>query len=122
DQSPELALKRAAHEAGVTPDKVFVHTTFLGGGFGGGGGSDQIRQAVAAAKTTNGRPVKLLWTREEDLTIGEKYRPMAAARFEAALDAQGWPIAISMHTASHQYDRGLTPAGTYKNQVGEHGG
>jgi len=76
DQSPELALMRAADEAGVAPDKVFIHTTFLGGGYGGGGGSDQIRQAVAVAKTLNGRPVKLLWTREEDMRLGEKYRPM----------------------------------------------
>ena len=87
DQSPQFALLRAADEAGVNPDKVFIHTTFLGGGFGGGGGSDQVRQAVAIAKTQQGRPVKVLWTREEDMRLGEKYRPMGIGRFEAALDA-----------------------------------
>jgi isoquinoline 1-oxidoreductase beta subunit len=119
DQSPQFGLLRAADEAGVTPDKVFIHTTFLGGGYGGGGGSDQIRQAVAIAKTLQGRPVKVLWTREEDMRLGEKYRPMGIARFEAALDADGWPLAITMHTTSDPYDRRLFPFGTHKNGVHE---
>jgi isoquinoline 1-oxidoreductase subunit beta len=119
DQSPQFALLRAADELGVPPEKVFIHTTFLGGGYGGGGGSDQIRQAVAIAKTLNGRPVKVLWTREEDMRLGEKYRPMGIARFEAALDADGWPLAISMHTTSDPYDRRLVPAGTHGNGVHE---
>jgi len=119
DQSPQFGLLRAADELGISPDKVFIHTTFLGGGYGGGGGSDQIRQAVAIAKTLNGRPVKVLWTREEDMRLGEKYRPMGAARFEAALDADGWPLGISMHTTSDPYDRRLVPTGTYKNPIHE---
>src|ERR1700733_11015383 len=98
DQAPDGALLRAADEAGVTPDKVFVHTTFLGGGYGGGGASDQIRQAVAVARTLNGRPVKVLWTREEDMRLGERYRPMGIGRFEAALGADGWPLALRMRT------------------------
>jgi isoquinoline 1-oxidoreductase beta subunit len=127
DQSPDNTLMRAANEAGVTPDKVFIHTTFLGGGYGGGGGadprpgrSDQVRQAVAVAKTLNGKPVKVLWSREEDMRVGEKYRPMGIGLFEAALDANGWPLAINMRTTSSRYDRVLGPVGTYKNQVGEH--
>jgi isoquinoline 1-oxidoreductase subunit beta len=119
DQSPEYGLRRAADEAGVTPDKVFIHTTFLGGGYGGGGGSDQIRQAVAIAKTLNGRPVKLLWSREEDMRLGEKYRPMGIGRFEAALFADGWPLAISMRTNGDRFDRNLIAAGTYRNKVPE---
>jgi isoquinoline 1-oxidoreductase subunit beta len=119
DQSPQYGLLRAADEAGVTPDKVFVHTTFLGGGYGGGGGSDQIRQAVAIAKTLNGRPVKVLWTREEDMRLGEKYRPMGIAQFEAALDADGWPLAINLRNIADQYDRNPIRAGTYKNRVAE---
>ncbi len=119
DQAPDLALRRAAQEAGVTPDKVFVHTTFIGGGFGGGGASDQVHQAVAVAKTLNGRPVKLIWTREEDMCLGEKYRPMGIGRFEAALDADGWPIAMTMRTNGDRYDGNGTPAGTYKNPVAE---
>ncbi|MEA2988158.1 MAG: isoquinoline 1-oxidoreductase subunit beta [Alphaproteobacteria bacterium] len=119
DQAPDGALSRAAQEAGVTPDQVFIHTTFLGGGFGGGGASDQVRQAVAVAKTLNGRPVKLIWAREEDMRLGEKYRPMGIGRFEAALDADGWPLAITMRTTGDRYDNAGTPAGTYKNPVAE---
>jgi isoquinoline 1-oxidoreductase beta subunit len=119
DQSPDRALERAAQEAGVPPDQVFVHTTFLGGGFGGGGGADQVSQAVAIAKTLNGRPVKLLWTREEEMRHGEKYRPMGIGSFEAALDADGWPIAIAMRTTGDRYDTSSTPAGTYRHAVAE---
>jgi isoquinoline 1-oxidoreductase beta subunit len=119
DQSPDGALLRAAQEAGVTPDRVFVHTAFLGGGFGGGGGSDQVRQAVAVAKTLDGRPMKLIWAREEDMRLGEKYRPMGIGAFEAALDADGWPMAISMRTTGDRYDNAGTPAGTYKHPVAE---
>jgi isoquinoline 1-oxidoreductase subunit beta len=119
DQAPDGALLRAAQEAGITPDRVFVHTTFLGGGYGGGGSSDQLRQAVAVAKTLNGRPVKLIWAREEDMRLGEKYRPMGIGRFEAALDPDGWPLAIAMRTVGDRYDTGDTSAGTYKNRVAE---
>ena len=119
DQSPQFGLLRAADEAGVAPEKVFIHTTFLGGGYGGGGGSDQIRQAVAIAKTLDGRPVKVLWTREEDMRLGEKYRPMGIAQFEAALDADGWPLAIKLRNIADQYDRNLRRSGTYNNLVAE---
>ncbi len=119
DQSPQYGLLRAADEAGVTPDKVFIHTTFLGGGYGGGGGSDQIRQAVAIAKTLNGRPLKVLWSREEDMRAGEKYRPMGVGRFEAALDDAGWPLALNMRTNGDRFDRNLVPAGTRKNLLAE---
>jgi isoquinoline 1-oxidoreductase beta subunit len=119
DQSPQFGLLRAADEAGVSPDKVFIHTTFLGGGYGGGGGSDQIRQAVAIARTLQGRPVKVLWTREEDMRLGEKYRPIGIGRFEAALDSDGWPLGINFRTNGDRYDRGSVPSGTYKNMVSE---
>jgi isoquinoline 1-oxidoreductase subunit beta len=119
DQAPDGALLRAAQEAGIAPDRVFVHTTFLGGGYGGGGSSDQLRQSVAVAKTLNGRPVKLIWTREEDMRLGEKYRPMGIGRFEAALDGDGRPLAIAMRTVGDRYDTVDTPAGTYKNRVAE---
>jgi isoquinoline 1-oxidoreductase beta subunit len=119
DQSPQFGLLRAADEAGISPEKVFVHTTFLGGGYGGGGGSEQIRQAVAIAKTLDGKPVKVLWTREEDMRLGEKYRPMGIARFEAALDADGWPLAMTLRNIADQYDRNMKPTGTYNNLAAE---
>jgi isoquinoline 1-oxidoreductase beta subunit len=53
------------------------------------------------------------------MRLGEKYRPMGIGRFEAALDADGWPLAISMRTNGDRYDRSLTPSGTHKNPVSE---
>jgi isoquinoline 1-oxidoreductase beta subunit len=119
EQHPDGALLRAAETAGVAPDKVFVHTTFIGGGFGGGGAADQVRQAIAVAKTLNGRPVKLIWSREEEMRLGHKFRPMGIGAFEAALDSDGWPIGISMRTTGDRYDNAGTPAGTYGNPVAE---
>jgi isoquinoline 1-oxidoreductase subunit beta len=63
--------------------------------------------------------VKLLWTREEDMRVGEKYRPMGVGRFEAALGADGWPLAINFRTNGDRFDRSLVPAGTYKNMLAE---
>ena len=120
DQSPQYGLLRAADEAGVAPEKVFIHTTLLGGGYGGGGGSDQILPGGRhRLKTLSGRPVKVLWTREEDMRLGEKYRPMGIAQFEAALDAEGWPLAIKLRNIADRYDRKLGPGGTYNNLVAE---
>src|SRR6266849_5285858 len=53
------------------------------------------------------------------MRVGEKYRPMGIGRFEAALDAKGWPEAIAMRTIGDRYDAIGTPAGTYKNLVAE---
>src|SRR5262249_26044801 len=77
---------------------VTVHRTMLGGGFGRRGAiQDFVRQAVVIAKEV-GQPVKLLWTREED--IGRAfYRPMALARLAGGLDAAGMPIAWHVRVA-----------------------
>jgi isoquinoline 1-oxidoreductase beta subunit len=53
------------------------------------------------------------------MRLGEKHRPMGIGRFEAALDAEGWPLAISMGTNGDRYDRSLIAAGTYKNMISE---
>ncbi|MGC2203131.1 MAG: molybdopterin cofactor-binding domain-containing protein, partial [Stellaceae bacterium] len=91
-QSGEAALAAAAAAAEVPPEKVVVHKTMLGGGFGRRGAvQDYVRQAVLVAKAV-GQPVKLLWTREEDIRH-DFYRPAAMARFTAGLDAAGMPIA-----------------------------
>jgi len=91
-QSGEAALAAAAAAAEVPPEKVVVHKTMLGGGFGRRGAvQDYVRQAVLIAKAA-GQPVKLLWTREEDIRH-DFYRPVAMARFTAGLDAAGMPVA-----------------------------
>lgn len=91
-QSGEAALAAAAAAAEVPPEKVVVHKMMLGGGFGRRGAvQDYVHQAVLVAKAI-GQPVKLLWTREEDMRH-DFYRPVAMARCTAGLDPSGMPIA-----------------------------
>jgi len=83
----------AAKVAGLPPEKVQIHTTLLGGGFGrrANPASDFVVEAVHVAKVAKA-PVKVVWTREDDLA-GGWYRPMWHDRFVAGLDAQGNPVA-----------------------------
>ena len=86
-QNAEGALAAAAEAAGVPPDKVKVNLMYLGGGFGRRGRQDYVTQAVGIAKQV-GKPVKLIWSREEDIQHGF-YRPISMGRLQAGLDAQG---------------------------------
>ena len=83
----------AAQVAGLSPDKVQIHTTLLGGGFGrrANPASDFIVEAVHVAKVARA-PVKVVWTRDDDLR-GGWYRPMWHDRFVAGLDGNGNPVA-----------------------------
>jgi isoquinoline 1-oxidoreductase subunit beta len=83
----------AAKIAGTTPDKVSIHTTFLGGGFGRRANptSDFVAEAVTVAKAA-GLPVKTVWTREDDMR-GGYYRPAYVHRLQVGLDAKGHPVA-----------------------------
>jgi isoquinoline 1-oxidoreductase beta subunit len=92
NQSPTLVKWFAAQAAGIDSSRVTVHTPLLGGGFGRRFELDVILQVVAIAKRMEGTPVKLIWTREEDMTH-DMYRPMAMARLRAALDNAGNVIA-----------------------------
>ena len=87
------ALMLAADQAGRDPKDVFVHTVFLGGGFGAGGGgcTAVTRQATELSRQLK-RPVKVIWSREEDIAQG-KQRPPNITRFSAALGERGLPIA-----------------------------
>lgn len=91
-QVPILARLAAARAARVWPERVRLHVTAVGGGFGRRLETDMVTQAVAIAQRTGGAPVQLLWSREEDLRH-DAYRPAALARFDAALDGQGRPTA-----------------------------
>ncbi|HEY6764040.1 MAG TPA: xanthine dehydrogenase family protein molybdopterin-binding subunit [Candidatus Sulfotelmatobacter sp.] len=85
--------KRAAEIAGLPLEKVQIHTTLLGGGFGrrANPASDFVVEAVHVAKAAK-VPVKVVWTREDDLR-GGLYRPMWHDRFAAGLDSAGNPVA-----------------------------
>jgi isoquinoline 1-oxidoreductase subunit beta len=86
-QNGEAALAVASEASGLPATKCDVYKTYLGGGFGRRATShDYLRQAVLIAKEMPGTPVKLLWTREEDMTHGW-YHPVTQCRMVAALDA-----------------------------------
>ncbi len=107
-QSGEGALAAAAAAAEVAPEKVVMHKTMLGGGFGRRGAvQDYVHQAVLIAKAV-GQPVKLLWTREEDIRH-DFYRPAAMVRLTAGLDASGMPIAWRVRLASPSIFASLLP-------------
>ncbi len=90
-QSPGGAQATGARITGLPPDRVFVNTTLLGGGFGRRAEQDFVVDAVETSKAV-GAPVKVVWTREDDITHGF-YRPATYNVFRAALDANGMPSA-----------------------------
>jgi isoquinoline 1-oxidoreductase beta subunit len=107
-QNAEATHAAAAATAGVPLQNVNVHLTHLGGGFGRRGFQDYTRQAVAIAKAVEGTPVKLLWSREEDMQH-DYYRPMTLMRFKAGLDAAGNLSAWRIRAASHSILAGVRP-------------
>lgn len=104
-QNPDGALDLAAKTAGVPPENVEVHTCYLGGGFGRRSVNDELVHAVLVSKAV-GKPVKLTWSREEDMRH-DRYRPQAAIRFRARLDALGDLVAVDARTAVCSIQRSL---------------
>ena len=90
-QNQTRAQEVAAELTGLPKEQVRVHTTFLGGGFGRRLEPDFVSEAVRVSKAA-GAPVKVIWSREDDVQHGF-YRPATYNRFAAALDAAGTPIA-----------------------------
>jgi len=87
-QNGEAALAATAEASGLPLAQCDVYKLLLGGGFGRRGFTDYVRQAVLIAKELPGTPVKLLWSREEDMLHG-KYHPVMQAKLTGALDANG---------------------------------
>ena len=96
-QSPTAARDQAAKLAGLDPRQVHVHTMLMGGGFGRRLESDYVLQAVRMAMAVKGRPVKLTWRREEDMTQ-DQYRPAAIGRLRG-LAQQGVVKALDVSVA-----------------------
>jgi isoquinoline 1-oxidoreductase beta subunit len=88
----------AAAAIGVKPENVTVRTTYLGGGFGRRIVTDFVVQAAELSKAS-GRPVKVLWSREDDMK-NDWYRPQSLNRVEAGLDASGKPVAFKHQISS----------------------
>ncbi len=108
-QNGDASLAAAAEAAGVPLANVKVNKHHLGGGFGRRGKQDYVRQAVLIAKQVPGRPVKMIWSREEDMQHGF-YRPITMAKMKAGLDAQGNLVALHARLSGQSILAHLFPA------------
>ena len=113
-QAQTRTQQTAMAVTGLPKEKVRVHTTFLGGGFGRRSEQDFVREAVELSKRV-GRPVKLMWTREDD-TRHDYYRPAAFNRFAGGVDADGMPVLWSHAIAGPSIMSRVSPSAV-KNGV-----
>jgi isoquinoline 1-oxidoreductase beta subunit len=108
-QNGEAALAATAAAAGLPPAQCEVYKIHLGGGFGRRGAvHDWVRQAVLIARQMPGTPVKLLWSREEDMTQG-LYHPITQCKLTAGLDDKGQLTALHMRISGQSILAGLFP-------------
>ncbi|HKD01522.1 MAG TPA: xanthine dehydrogenase family protein molybdopterin-binding subunit [Terriglobales bacterium] len=97
-QVPQDVRDSVAQALGLDPDQVKVHVTLLGGGFGRRLEHDYAVEAALVSKAANA-PVKVLWTREDDMRFST-YRPASYHQLSAALDGNGWPVSFSHRFAA----------------------
>ena len=108
-QNGEAALAAAAEAAGLPPSKCEVYKLHLGGGFGRRGAvHDWVRQAVAIAKEMPGTPVKLIWSREEDMLHG-RYHPITQCKMTAGLDEKGEITGFHMRISGQSILASVSP-------------
>jgi len=108
-QNGEAALAAASEASGLPPSQCEVYKLHLGGGFGRRGAvHDWVRQAVEIAKQVPGVPVKLLWSREEDMLHG-RYHPVTQCKLRAGLDANGKLTSLHMRLAGQSILAGVFP-------------
>ena len=86
-QAPVSARRAAAQALGIAEEKVEIHPCYLGGGFGRRSMSDYVTEAAFLAKKA-GKPLKLVWTREDDIAYGA-FRPLSVQRMQAGVDKSG---------------------------------
>jgi isoquinoline 1-oxidoreductase beta subunit len=117
-QHPQQAFWVAADEASLSPENVTMHQTYVGGGFGRRVYGNDVRMVVAVAKKFPGRPVQVVWSREETMRQG-RYRALYATKFKAGLGADGLPQAMTARTASGPgtFVRGLPDSPYFINAV-----
>jgi isoquinoline 1-oxidoreductase subunit beta len=108
-QNGEAAFAAALEASGLSAEKVDVYKQICGGGFGRRGRTDYVTQAVLVAKQIPGTPVKLLWSREEDMQHGS-YHPITQCRFTAGLDDKGNVDALHMRISGQSILAALVPS------------
>lgn len=108
-QNGEAALAATAEAAGLPPARCEVHKIHLGGGFGRRGAvHDWVRQAVTIAKQIPGTPIKLIWSREEDMLHG-RFHPVTMCKLQGGLDAQGNLVGLHMRISGQSIVAGIFP-------------
>ena len=108
-QNAEASLAALSEEAGLPLDKCEVYKLDLGGGFGRRGGTqDFVRQAVSIAKQFPDTPVKLIWSREEDMAH-DFYRPISQAKMSAGLDENGKLVGLQMRVSGQSINAFFNP-------------
>ena len=107
-QNGEAAFAATVEVSGLPSDKCDVHKIMLGGGFGRRGNTDYVRQAVAIAKQMPGTPIKLLWSREEDMQHGA-YHPITHCKMTGAFDADNNLTALHMRISGQSILFSLRP-------------
>jgi isoquinoline 1-oxidoreductase beta subunit len=108
-QNGENALAAVLEVSGLPAEKCDVHKQMVGGGFGRRGQTDYVRQAVAIAKQMPGTPIKLLWSREEDMQHG-KYHPITHCKLIGAFDADNNLTALQMRLSGQSIQFSVRPA------------
>ena len=108
-QNAEASMAALSTASGLPLDKCEVYNHTLGGGFGRRGGpQDYVRQAALLAKQMPGVPVKLVWSREEDMAQ-DFFRPIGQCKLEAGLDAQGNLVGLHLRVSGQSINAHLSP-------------
>jgi isoquinoline 1-oxidoreductase subunit beta len=110
-QGVELAQTVAAQVTGLPPEQIVIHRTLLGGGFGRRLLADYVKLALLAAMAVK-QPVKLIWSREEDMTH-DAYRPGMLHKASAVLDQAGSPVQLSHRIVSPSHLLYVFPRGAF---------
>ena len=117
-QNAEASLAALSEQSGLPLAQCEVYKTVLGGGFGRrGGNQDFIRQAADIAKQFPGTPVKMIWSREEDMTH-DFYRPISQCKMSAGLDANNKLVGLHVRVSGQSINAWVNPAaipGGYKD-------
>lgn len=109
-QNGDASLAATAAASGLKPEQCEVYKIHLGGGFGRRGFQDYTTQAVLIAKQIPGVPVKLLWSREEDMLQG-RFHPVTQAKLTGALDANGDLVGLHMRISGQSILAAVRPEG-----------
>lgn len=107
-QNGEAAFAAVLEASGLSADKCDVHKQMLGGGFGRRGQTDYVRQAVLIAKQMPGTPIKLLWSREEDMQHGA-YHPITQCKLTGGFDADNNLTALQIRLSGQSILFSLRP-------------